>query len=191
MGLSVKDGYLLLYNISCCVGWALVIISAIQTFEDRGFSKDALSKIYDAPSLASTLTYVQCAALLEIVHAAIGLVRSPVFVTAMQVGSRIAALFAVTYSPAAQHQFGAGMMILSWALVEVPRYAFYVAAIITGDATKGTPFPLFWLRYSLFAVLYPTGKEILDFSACMYSCLWHFELMIYAFLYTVQVSLVN
>lgn len=48
-------------------------------------------------------------------------------------------------------------MIVSWASVEVPRYAFYVAALLTGDATKLTPFPLFWLRYSLFAVLYPTG----------------------------------
>ena len=48
-------------------------------------------------------------------------------------------------------------MILSWASVEVPRYLFYVFAILTGDATKKTPFPLFWLRYSLFAILYPTG----------------------------------
>ena len=29
--------------------------------------------------------------------------------------------------------------------------------LFLGNATKGTPFPLFWLRYSLFAVLYPTG----------------------------------
>jgi len=48
-------------------------------------------------------------------------------------------------------------MIISWASTEVPRYAFYVAALLTGDATKKTPFPLFWLRYSLFALLYPTG----------------------------------
>jgi Protein tyrosine phosphatase-like protein, PTPLA len=48
-------------------------------------------------------------------------------------------------------------MILSWASVEVPRYLFYVAAILTGDATKKTPYWLFWLRYSLFAVLYPSG----------------------------------
>jgi hypothetical protein len=48
-------------------------------------------------------------------------------------------------------------MIISWSCVEVPRYAFYVAALITGDATKKSPYPLFWLRYSLFAVLYPTG----------------------------------
>lgn len=54
-------------------------------------------------------------------------------------------------------QWGAGLMILSWSSVEVPRYAFYVAALLKGDATKGTPYPLFWLRYSLFAVLYPTG----------------------------------
>ena len=48
-------------------------------------------------------------------------------------------------------------MIFSWALVEVPRYAFYVMALLTGDATKKTPYALFWMRYSLFAVLYPTG----------------------------------
>lgn len=34
---------------------------------------------------------------------------------------------------------------------------FYASAIVTGDSTKKTPYPLFWLRYSLFAVLYPTG----------------------------------
>jgi hypothetical protein len=54
-------------------------------------------------------------------------------------------------------QWGAGLMILSWSMVEVPRYAFYLAAIVTGDATKKTPYPLFWFRYSLFAILYPTG----------------------------------
>jgi len=48
-------------------------------------------------------------------------------------------------------------MILSWSSVEVPRYAFYVAATVTGDSNKKTPYPLFWLRYSLFALLYPTG----------------------------------
>lgn len=54
-------------------------------------------------------------------------------------------------------QWGAGIMILSWSIVEVFRYMFYASALVTGDATKKTPFPLFWLRYSLFAMLYPTG----------------------------------
>jgi Protein tyrosine phosphatase-like protein, PTPLA len=58
-------------------------------------------------------------------------------------------------------------MILSWASVEVPRYSFYVAALATGDSNKKTPYPLFWLRYSLFAVLYPSGiiGELLVFFA--------------------------
>lgn len=48
-------------------------------------------------------------------------------------------------------------MILSWSLVEIFRYMFYVAGTLSGDSNKKTPYPLFWLRYSLFAVLYPTG----------------------------------
>ena len=43
-------------------------------------------------------------------------------------------------------------MVASWALSEVPRYLFYVCAQL-----KSQPYPLFWLRYSLFLVLYPTG----------------------------------
>lgn len=54
-------------------------------------------------------------------------------------------------------QWGAGLMIISWSLVEIVRYLFYVFALVTGDSTKKTPYLLFWLRYSLFAVLYPTG----------------------------------
>ena len=55
-----------------------------------------------SPSLAFVLTIVQSAAILEIVHAALGLVRSPVFVTTMQVGSRIVALHMLNVSPKAQ-----------------------------------------------------------------------------------------
>ena len=54
-------------------------------------------------------------------------------------------------------QWGAGVMIISWSCVEIFRYLFYAFALVSGDSTKKTPFPLFWLRYSLFAVLYPTG----------------------------------
>ena len=56
-------------------------------------------------------------------------------------------------------QWGAGLMILSWATVEVPRYLFYVASIVVSGNPQQhkIPFVLFWLRYSLFAILYPTG----------------------------------
>eukprot|EP01034_Spumella_vulgaris_P023916 gene23916-30195_t len=49
----------------------------------------------------------------------------------------------------------------SWALVEVPRYLFYALNLL-----NIVPYPLLWLRYSLFAVLYPTG--ITGELGCMY-----------------------
>jgi len=161
--LAASDGYLILYNILCGTGWAYIlslalpsVIAAALTWSVDSVSH-ALSCVYDIEGLGLILNVVQSAAIMEIVHAAVGLVRSPVFVTALQVGSRIAAIFCVTNSPNAQTQFGCGLMILSWSFIEVPRYAFYVSALITGDAAKKTPYVLFWLRYSLFAILYPTG----------------------------------
>ena len=47
-------------------------------------------------------------------------------------------------------------MVLSWALTEVVRYAFYAATLITGP-NGSAPALLTWARYSTFFVLYPTG----------------------------------
>jgi very-long-chain (3R)-3-hydroxyacyl-CoA dehydratase len=100
-----KEIYLILYNISACVGWSLVLSLALKTLA-LGIVEDglveSLSNVYATEGLAVALTYSQTAALLEIVHAAMGLVRSPVVVTAMQVSSRIVALVAINYSPNAQ-----------------------------------------------------------------------------------------
>ena len=101
MALSPKDLYLVLYNLGCCLGWAYVLSIGVNTLITDGVSKSSLASIYSQPGLADALTVVQSVALLEIVHAMIGFVRSPVFVTTMQVGSRIAALFAIVNSPEA------------------------------------------------------------------------------------------
>jgi very-long-chain (3R)-3-hydroxyacyl-CoA dehydratase len=97
--------YLILYNSLCCAGWATVWALAVQSVATDLTSNGlfgSLASVYAASSLAFMLTVSQSAALLEIMHAATGLVRSPVMVTAMQVMSRIVALVAICYSPAAQ-----------------------------------------------------------------------------------------
>ncbi|MGK3733578.1 MAG: hypothetical protein ACI8RD_001832 [Bacillariaceae sp.] len=116
--MSPKDMYLIVYNMSCCAGWSMILISALQSLAN-GIPQDgvfeSLANVYGASytmpmqvlssstiALADLLFITQSAALLEIVHAAVGLVRSPVLVTAMQVFSRIVALVAVTYSPQAK-----------------------------------------------------------------------------------------
>ena len=64
-------------------------------------------------------------------------------------------------APSAQTSIFFAMACTSWGLVEVPRYLFYALNLV--DAV---PYPLFWLRYSLFAILYPTG--ITGELGCMY-----------------------
>lgn len=100
-----KDMYLILYNTLCCAGWALVLSLGVQhvaaNFSEAGLAS-ALASVYAVEHLAFLLTISQSAAIMEILHAATGLVRSPVVVTFMQVSSRIVALVAIVYSPAAQ-----------------------------------------------------------------------------------------
>lgn len=103
--IGMKDLYLLSYNAACAVAWALVVKLALSTvvadLPEYGI-KGALANVYGTPDLALILTWAQSAALLEIVHSALGLVRSPVMVTFMQVSSRIVALFALVNSPESQ-----------------------------------------------------------------------------------------
>lgn len=53
-------------------------------------------------SLSVVLTIVQSLAMGEILHSISGLVRSPVIITTLQVGSRIVALHMINTSPRAQ-----------------------------------------------------------------------------------------
>ena len=99
--MTITDLYLILYNTACCAGWAAVWFLGVQSLAQG----TALDQVYGAtPELGPLLYYVQMAAIMEIVHAAIGLVRSPVMVTFMQVSSRIVALVAIDQSMAAQSE---------------------------------------------------------------------------------------
>ena len=146
--MGAKTTYLIAYNGACAAGWAYVLYLTL-----------ALARAGAAPAalwaaLAAPLTLVQSAAALEVLHAALGLVNSPLATTAMQVASRLLLVWGYTRAfPASQADASLYLMAASWALVEVPRYLFYVFQV----AQARVPFALFWLRYSLFMVLYPTG----------------------------------
>jgi hypothetical protein len=103
---SPKDVYLIAYNSFCCLGWTAVwalSVTAVRVALAEGqLPSEALASVYAYENVSVLLYYSQMAALLEIVHALLRLVRSPVLVTAMQVGSRIVALLALVYSSEAQ-----------------------------------------------------------------------------------------
>ena len=93
---------------------------------------------------------------MEVVHAIVGLVPSPWFTVLMQVASRILVVWGYTRPfEACQQDWSLYLTVICWSLAEIPRYIFYIYNQFMDS--MATPYPLFWLRYSLFIVLYPCG----------------------------------
>jgi very-long-chain (3R)-3-hydroxyacyl-CoA dehydratase len=77
----------------------------------------------------------------------------PPFPLPAPVASRLAVLWGIVhYSPPSQTSVFFTLMSVSWSLVEVPRYSWYLTELLGLQSA-----PLTYLRYSLFLVLYPTG----------------------------------
>ncbi|CAK1599790.1 unnamed protein product [Parnassius mnemosyne] len=151
--------YLLSYNIVQTLGWVYLLWQSLEHFLNRGTLDTYWSVI------KWTVIIFQNAAVLEVLHAALKLVPSSVFVVLMQVYSRVflvcGALLATngaTISP------GLPLCILAWSITEIIRYAYYALNLI-----NVVPQSLLFLRYSTFLVLYPLG--ITGELLCMYHSL--------------------
>ncbi|THH13840.1 hypothetical protein EW146_g6422, partial [Bondarzewia mesenterica] len=193
-------GYLVLYNLLSAAGWSYVLYLTLIHFLSPTVPASASIPSFIPTSLAplykratSTFAavgeptfYVQSLAILEILHALLGFVRSPLTTTAMQVASRlylvwyIAARFdsvsAFSFSaspyfrPSETLAYGErvqaraspfyGSMVLSWSVTEVIRYTFYASSLVGIE-----PRVLLWLRYTTFYVLYITGASSEAFVA--------------------------
>ena len=92
--------------------------------------------------VGSIVALVQSLAILEVVHAALGWVRSPVATTAVQVASRLFMVWGVTerYSQAWSSPFYASM-VLAWAITECIRYPFYANQLLNAEGPA-----LLWAR---------------------------------------------
>ncbi|EAN78453.1 protein tyrosine phosphatase, putative [Trypanosoma brucei brucei TREU927] len=158
--LMLSKVYLLAYNGVLLAGWSTILMKIVQHLSTGGRFADVYSLI------APLLVVSQSAAVLEVLHALFGLVRSPVGTTLLQVLSRLLVLYgALEIGPtAARMSPFATQMIVAWSLAEVIRYTFY-ASNLAGVKLK----PVTWLRYSAFTVLYPMG--ITGEIACFISAL--------------------
>lgn len=136
------------FNALSCFGWAYVWWITVNAYLEDLSPADLWDRV------ALPLKITQTAAVLEVLHALFGVVRSPVVTVAMQVASRIVLLWGYTaWVPLSQQHWSLYMMVGSWATVEVPRYLFYFLNFVQ----KPVAYPVFWIRYSLFAFLYPSG----------------------------------
>lgn len=151
--------YLIAYNSIQSIGWSYLLWKFIAHFLNHG----TLNTLW--PQIKWTVIIFQNAAILEVVHAAIGLVPSGVFIVLMQVYSRVFLVCgALLSTQGATTSLGLPLCILAWSITEIIRYAYYAIYII-GYVPKN----LLFLRYSTFLILYPLG--ITGELLCMYHIL--------------------
>eukprot|EP00900_Chrysochromulina_parva_P025962 jgi/Chrpa1/79/Chrysochromulina_OHIO_Genome00003253-RA len=120
-------------------GWGYALVLAGQSLAKTGGD---LSKVWEA--MGTSIHVAQWAMSLEMVHALLKLVNSPFLTTVLQVLSRLLLMVVIMLAPSASKTWQCGMMAISWALVEVPRYCFYLNGLLgPGGQTAyvpGSPF---------------------------------------------------
>ncbi len=137
--------YLKLYNLILAIGWAALLIVYII----NGCKLDEVG--------LALLNICQFAAVLEIIHAAMKIVSSPVGTTIKQLGSRFMVVVLIDLLKSEEYINVAGitglhLIMFAWGITEIVRYSFYFSGLI-GKEVKLLAF----LRYTLFLVLYPMG----------------------------------
>lgn len=145
----LATAYLILYNVVQTLGWSYLMY---QTIEHLLFNQsNGKTSLYD--KVSTTLIIFQNLAVLEIFHAALGLVPSSVQVTIQQISSRVIVVcgaLMITKTP--RESLGFILLLFAWGITEIIRYANYALNLI-----NSVPYFLLWLRYTTFYVLYPIG----------------------------------
>ncbi|TVY29891.1 putative very-long-chain (3R)-3-hydroxyacyl-CoA dehydratase, partial [Lachnellula hyalina] len=143
---SPKKQYLILYNFASALSWLVVLGRVVLLVPMVGFGR-----VY--PAVGYFAKWTQTVALLEVVHAATGIVRAPISTTAMQVASRILLVWGIVNPfPSLAKSAAYSSMLLAWSVTEVIRYSFF-----TFNLSGYSPGFISWLRYNMFFVLYPLG----------------------------------
>lgn len=165
--------YMAAFNLLCTFAWAKVFFVLTKHSLHHSFS-DVLS-VSVWPQVEGPLFFAQSLAVLEVVHASLGLVRSSVITTIMQVFSRLQLVWLLFPSvPASRDSVALFTCVAAWSCAELLRFPFFavqqllqLVEFMQKDPTPlEVPVLLKWLRYSGFTVLYPIGITSEVFCMC-------------------------
>lgn len=127
--------YLTTYNLLFASLWASVFANAL--------SHATLDPVSLFRATEPQARWIQTASLIEVLHAAFGIIKSPVGTTALQVVTRVIQVWMVWFcfpsSTAPSRAYLA--LLLAWSTADTIRY-FYLALNLHGRAPRG----LVWLR---------------------------------------------
>ncbi|RKP06798.1 tyrosine phosphatase-like protein [Thamnocephalis sphaerospora] len=145
--------YLFVYNSLSCIGW-LFIGGLFSGYVQTVGLVEALHSVHTV--LGGWVHLLTMTACLEILHAALGIVRASVATTAVQCIMRLLVVTVVTNGLAEksiQHHWSFAIMVFAWTISETLRYGYY----LLNATPAGPPISVIWCRYSFFIVLYPIG----------------------------------
>ena len=153
--------YLKAYNLFLALGWAALLLH----FMYYDFQLDNIGLLL--------LNICQGAAILEVVHAILKWVSSPIVTTAIQVASRVFILVLINLIGFEGYFTiwginGLHLIMVAWSITEIVRYSLYLLNLLEKESKV-----LLFCRYTFFIVLYPAGVagELL----IIYSYLMPFE----------------
>lgn len=145
---KVRKVYLVCYNAVQWVGFCAVIWSLGKCLFE-GY--DGIQTTYERAG--PIISLCQVLAFLEVIHAAVGLVKGAVIPTLMQVLGRALILFVVLGTNKQLHSHPVvWILFVLWSLIELIRYPYYALSVV--DVQVGF---LTWLRYTAWIPLYPLG----------------------------------
>jgi very-long-chain (3R)-3-hydroxyacyl-CoA dehydratase len=143
--MTAQTSYLIAYNAFSFLLWSNLTVYTI--FHLPGlYGQTRLASLYD--ELLPLLSITQTLALLEVIHAILGLVRASPAATALQIGGKNLVVWTVMFKfPEIVTNYDLGVAaflgcVLAWGCSEMIRYGFFVVQLSKGD----TPNWLKWLR---------------------------------------------
>ncbi|XP_034015269.1 very-long-chain (3R)-3-hydroxyacyl-CoA dehydratase-like isoform X2 [Thalassophryne amazonica] len=147
--LSLKKGYLFMYNLVQFLGFSWIFINMTVRLFILG-----QDSFYDTfHTMADMMYFCQMMAVLEVINPLLGLVKTGFFPAMIQVAGRNVILFAIFGSlEQMQNKPVVFFVFYLWSTIEIFRYPFYMLSCIDTEWKLLT-----WLRYSLWIPLYPLG----------------------------------
>ncbi|KAK7262421.1 hypothetical protein RJT34_29994 [Clitoria ternatea] len=144
---GVSTLYLVAYNSFQAIGWTISLAKILYNV----VSTASIHGTY--ASTGHLICFLQCAAFLEVIHGAIGLVPSGVLLPLMQWGGRTHFVLAIVAKlDELQELPSVFITFLAWSMGEIIRYSHYAFSCL-----GNCPHWITYLRYTAFIVLYPLG----------------------------------
>ncbi|CAL4893942.1 unnamed protein product [Urochloa decumbens] len=139
--------YLVCYNSLQALGWSIALLRLVACLAHP-------LSVHSAYAVAGDLIcFLQTCAILETVHAAIGLVPTTPLLAFLQWGGRTHFVLAIVRQiPEVQISPSVFITFMAWSISEVIRYSQYALTTL-----KVCPSWLTYLRYTAFIMLYPIG----------------------------------